>query len=421
MIPTLCITIVLSAAAWFDPPPAPGAEDAAKPAAQEAKQPAATAQGRDRFEIHAAAQTGDAERVMKLLAERPTLLHLKNAAGRMPIHVAATASDPSALGVLLEHGAAVNGRDHQGDTPLHLAVRANIVATVDLLLQAGAGVDRKNARGETPLHALVTGEALDSDAPPAQRAIASLLARAGADLRATDRMGLSPLHHAAWHGHAELVELLAPLREGAAAPRGPGAAGESPRDDAADGGSAASRPAKGEPAPSGSGDGGSGNGAAVRGADGSSAADAVRQYDVDLRDLSDCTPLHYAALAGKLPIMDWLIAHGAAVDATDNTGGTPLFSAVHRCRREAVERLLAAGANVHHRDRRGRTALHALAADTPAEPELDALAASAAEALLRGGAEVNARDAGGATPLKLTRQSRREQVADVLKRNGGTE
>lgn len=48
--------------------------------------------------------------------------------------------------LLLDHGAAVDGRDLCEDTPLHLAVRAGNAQVVDQLCSRGADVNSKSGK-----------------------------------------------------------------------------------------------------------------------------------------------------------------------------------------------------------------------------------------------------------------------------------
>ena len=81
-------------------------------------------------------------------------------------------------------------------------------------------------------------------------------------------------------------------------------------------------------------------------------ADVINQPD-DSRDRS--LPLHIAAIAGELEIIDYLIANGATVDAYDRDESTPLMVACLRRQAEAAELLLRHGAVMEHTDLNGAT------------------------------------------------------------------
>src|SRR5262245_52159992 len=69
-------------------------------------------------------------------------------------------------------------------------------------------------------------------------------------------------------------------------------------------------------------------------------------------------PLHFAAGAGHVEMVDYLLGRGAPVDARDRAGMTPLHTAAQNGQRAAMERLIAAGADVRARDRDGQSALY---------------------------------------------------------------
>ncbi len=81
-------------------------------------------------------------------------------------------------------------------------------------------------------------------------------------------------------------------------------------------------------------------------------AEVISQPD-DNRDRS--LPLHTAAIAGQLEIIEYLIAGGASVEGHDADESTPLMVACHRGQVDAVKALLRHGALVDQADRNGST------------------------------------------------------------------
>ncbi|KAH9990939.1 ankyrin repeat-containing domain protein [Russula vinacea] len=77
--------------------------------------------------------------------------------------------------------------------------------------------------------------------------------------------------------------------------------------------------------------------------------------DVDVRDTSQDTPLREACKAGALDIMQWLLNHGADVNAQGLWLLTPLHS--YRGTSEGIRLLLKHGANMDAEDDQGRTPL----------------------------------------------------------------
>lgn len=114
--------------------------------------------------------------------------------------------------------------------------------------------------------------------------------------------------------------------------------------------------------------------------------------DVIEADWDGWTPLHHATSRGMVRAINELVARGAAIEAKDKNGDTPLHFAAtsNESCLPTLPALLAHGANVHVVDRSGRTPLH-LAAHL-GTPE-------AMAELVERGASIDARDNDGHTPL----------------------
>ena len=72
---------------------------------------------------------------------------------------------------------------------------------------------------------------------------------------------------------------------------------------------------------------------------------AAGSVPVDVND-GGATPLHWAALGGKLGVVDSLVRAGAPVDAATNSGATPLHWASGAGHVNVVEYLVEHGADV---------------------------------------------------------------------------
>ena len=81
------------------------------------------------------------------------------------------------------------------------------------------------------------------------------------------------------------------------------------------------------------------------------------QTRINIRNLSDNTPLILAAIGGHSTAVDTLLAHDADVNLANHTGNTALSYAAWHGHDEIIRRLLRHGANIHAKDNSGRTAL----------------------------------------------------------------
>lgn len=101
---------------------------------------------------------------------------------------------------------AIKTLSHDGFTPLHLAAFFGQKSTVDFLLARGVDVNAtsKNASALRPIHSAVAHRG----DPDVALGIAKALVEAGAEINVAQQGGWTPLHAAAFHGHAPMVELL---------------------------------------------------------------------------------------------------------------------------------------------------------------------------------------------------------------------
>jgi len=155
---------------------------------------------------------------------------------------------------------------------------------VSMLLDRGASVAATDGFTWTPLH---------HAAWKGHKDVVELLLDRGASVAAMDRNGLTPLHHAAWKEHKDVFELL--LDRGAS---------------------------------------------------------------VVATDRNGLTPLHYAAWKGHEDMVALLLDRGASVAATNGYGLTPLHHAAWKGHKDVVELLLDRGASVTATNGNGVTPLH---------------------------------------------------------------
>ncbi|XP_068978038.1 poly [ADP-ribose] polymerase tankyrase isoform X2 [Bombus flavifrons] len=130
---------------------------------------------------------------------------------------------------------------------------------------------------------------------------------------------------------------------------------------------------------------------------------------VNCRDLDGrhSTPLHFAAGFNRVPVVEYLLAHGADVHAKDKGGLVPLHNACSYGHYEVTELLVKHGASVNVADLWKFTPLHEAAAKGKYE---------IVRLLLRHGADATKKNRDGATPLDLVRDGDQD-VADLLRGN----
>jgi len=235
--------------------------------------------------------------VVELLLFRGANPNGENEVGETPLHIAVMFWPEKSVGetkrlveLLLANGADPNAKDHHGRTPLHTAVCAGSRAEeiVELLIRYNAQINAKDERGATPLH-LATTEG-------SANLVRALLAN-GAYIEARDCRFGTPLHDAACCGQSAIVDLL--LLNGA---------------------------------------------------------------DVTAKDADGMTALHWVAISSKpsLAVLEALLSRGADVNARANREcSTPLHLAVAReeSETELLEFLVNHGSAINATDRYGRTAL----------------------------------------------------------------
>ncbi len=252
-------------------------------------------------DLFAAVRAEDAPAINALLVDNPDLVSARDQRGNTPLHIAAAEIRTAAVESLLAADASPNTSNKRGERPLHLlaaahrtgAARQARAATARMLIAGGAEVNARDDQRFTPLHVVAVKGCSELLAP---------LMEAGADIMAADHAGRTPLHHAAMNNHKKLVGELVKL------------------------------------------------GAKVN------ATDAMGE-----------TPLHAAARRFKVDTARQLIADGAKADARSETGATPLIIAASQGPSEPeVDTLLTAlaevlldnGAAVNATDQAGFTPLH---------------------------------------------------------------
>jgi ankyrin repeat protein len=140
---------------------------------------------------------------------------------------------------------------------------------------------------------------------------------------------------------------------------------------------------------------------------------------VDVRDARKWTVLHITIDRhdkGAVGAVQFLLQHGADVNATRDDLWTPLHLAFHVGKLKAARILLEHHADVNARNDDGQTPLHLLSSWEAQQDEDDG--AVDAERLLEHGANVNEKDNDDATPLHLASYHNRLEIVRVLLDHG---
>ena len=135
----------------------------------------------------------------------------------------------------------------------------------------------------------------------------------------------------------------------------------------------------------------------------------ANSHTVNCRDLDGrhSTPLHFAAGYNRVPVVEFLLAQGAEVHASDKGGLVPLHNACSYGHYEVTELLVKHGANVNVADLWKFTPLHEAAAKGKYE---------IVKLLLKHSADPTKKNRDGASPLDLVREGDQD-VADLLRGN----
>ncbi|CAG0911339.1 unnamed protein product, partial [Cyprideis torosa] len=211
--------------------------------------------------------------------------------------------------------------------PLHVACFSGHTPCVDLLLRAGADINARTRHGLTPLHYCSEG---------GHSAVVLLLLGRGAEVDRREEMGMTPLYLACSEGHVSVArELVAHGADVNARDRG----GCTPLIGASYGGHV------------------------------ETVEFLVREAKADLEgreNIGGRTALSRAAWKGHTHVMEILLAAGAEVDARGSDGFTPLQWACREGSLEGVRLLIDHGADWRLADDHGVNAVwDALASGDP--------------------------------------------------------
>ncbi len=336
------------------------------PALRQSFQPGCVFAGRT--PLHEAAANGHTD-VVRWLAARGEPVDAPDGTGRTPVHEAACFGHVDVLRALLDAGADADATKRTDWTPLMLGAEKQHSECVVLLLECGASPHVRNKDGWTAVHMAARVGCL-----PALHALADAAGEAWCSVSRNNR---TPLHTAALHGQLAAVNAILDRLADA-------------RSSVVHQADKSGRTALLEAA-------GAGHLDVLRALVHAGArvdvANVVRQNALHLAaleghahviaelttqhaldpaaaDQHGLTPLHAAALRGRVVAVQALVAAGAPVDARTEHGLTPLMIAANWGQAECVRELLAAGADPAATASDGSTALSRAARDAKEVYEL---------------------------------------------------
>lgn len=283
-----------------------------------------------------------------------------------PLHAAVATGHADIIHALIQAGADVTIRNSNGKTPLQIAldcghhavactisnalnnalfkaISDNAIEKITALISAGADINASDENGQRALHLATEISAYDTELIlaslstsssdgngyfPLKRkdpAIALYLIEAGADIKAQDEQGNTPLHNAAESGVPNIVNALIQA----------GADVDAPNID------------KQTPL----------HKAAMRGNAATVTLLIKAGAHISALNKSAETPLHAAAACGNIDTIDILIKAGSNINAPRSNGDTPLHTAAYHGRLDVVKKLVSAGAQTDIKEHYGRTAI----------------------------------------------------------------
>ncbi|NER00133.1 MAG: hypothetical protein F6K30_26115 [Cyanothece sp. SIO2G6] len=135
--------------------------------------------------------------------------------------------------------------------------------------------------------------------------------------------------------------------------------------------------------------------------------------DINIKDFSGVTALHYAAKGGQLEVGELLINNGADINLSMNSqGGPPLSWAILFKKNQFMELLISKGANINTSDEKQRSPLHLAAWSGNLY---------AVRYLVNHDSDINSRMFNNKTPLTLAKEKGYSDIINFLIQNSAIE
>jgi ankyrin len=153
----------------------------------------------ERRPLHLAAEVSDDPRVIEMLLKAGATIDARTKKGLTPLHFSALNGNQRISEVLVAIGADVNASSQEGFTPVYLAASKGNSGLVRSLIRSGARIDAITRHGFAAIHAAVNSKSLDT---------VEILLRAGADPNVIPSNGETPLMSAASESQSGILKLL---------------------------------------------------------------------------------------------------------------------------------------------------------------------------------------------------------------------
>ena len=257
--------------------------------------------------IEYAMETSKLSVIEYLISENASLTNLmkpltevKDENGRNVLHLACLNNNLPAIERILSLNLIdKETRDNYGNTPLHLACLGNNITAIEYLLINGTNKEAKNNKGQTPLHFAIKYS---------NPSVVDFLLSIGVDIKAKNNKGQTPLHLACKKGYLPRPDYFISFNNDGYVVECTDNVGQE---------------------------------SCVFGGN----LDLIKSLlqhgaDMEEKDNTNSTPLHYACKYSTLPIIKYLISEGANTKAINSSSLTPVMCTTNKERENDIMKFL---------------------------------------------------------------------------------